>query len=644
MPSRSVLSNGQDVDVDVDESISVLEGFPNSRVSSTAYMRVSSGRHSADTPFQPLKRRRTLGLNSRYDRMIDQVNMVSNLRTSTPPRRRRMYSSGSSTLSDAPKTPLDAYNSLQEGRLGVNFAVMKMNDHATMMKSSSPEYHTEYSPTNHPFKPPPPIPDWLNSTLSNLEQSHPLRRLMLSTNKPKPACVPTEQAADPCTPSVYEKDEDSVFAFELPTGPDSQELNDPHWTNAGENAHAPQVNSDTLSASETHAYLAPPAPIFPVLATDLHLPPALTAYTDLDPIPFSKPGPGSHVSLSAPLNAASPAPTFLSNALPSEILSGSVTPESPNLAHGPTCTDNAGYEPNSSHTVIPLTFSEHSLVRSPPLMLRNSIAFSTPAPNPFSVPGPNYHTTASSSPPSPPKSPNDIFPNMMEVDPTSLDFRWSPFVRGAALEVQANDIDDRFPAPDRLGHGAYIQEGAERHSISPFEEPEMPSDFHTSTAGAREHRFDFPPLDFEHAEIDLTARDRYTDSDDLVPPDTQSYCDPTEDQPSTPPMQDHIWDMPRILRRPRPPPSATAPNSVDPSEEPSPVRAFAPAPGIFVSPLRGADSDIRGDDGEDAMVAEGQSRTWPNWAQVSGRSMSCYEGAYTRRSDSDLQISDMDDM
>jgi len=76
-----------------------------------------------------LKRKRAAGANSRFDRMIEEVDMIHHT-SARPARRRRLYSSGSSSISshDIPKTPLDAYSVLPEGRLGKDFTVIKMRD------------------------------------------------------------------------------------------------------------------------------------------------------------------------------------------------------------------------------------------------------------------------------------------------------------------------------------------------------------------------------------------------------------------------------------------------------------------------------------------------------------------------------------
>ncbi|KAK7692638.1 hypothetical protein QCA50_004271 [Cerrena zonata] len=74
---------------------------------------------------RPSKRRRTEGLNARYDRMIEAANIVhrpSNPVDSSRSRRQRAISSasGSSSIAshDIPRTPVDAYNDRAHGILG----------------------------------------------------------------------------------------------------------------------------------------------------------------------------------------------------------------------------------------------------------------------------------------------------------------------------------------------------------------------------------------------------------------------------------------------------------------------------------------------------------------------------------------------
>jgi hypothetical protein len=80
------------------------------------------------------KRHKTMGLNARFDRMIERVNLTlqdpqTPSATSSRQGQVRARSAGSSSISsgyDVPKTPMDAYGGLQEGRLGHKFSVIKM--------------------------------------------------------------------------------------------------------------------------------------------------------------------------------------------------------------------------------------------------------------------------------------------------------------------------------------------------------------------------------------------------------------------------------------------------------------------------------------------------------------------------------------
>jgi hypothetical protein len=65
---------------------------------------------TAQTPsFPSTKRRRLYGLNSRFDRMLQEVSWASDATKSFPPRHKRAYSPSSSSMTnhDLPKTPTD---------------------------------------------------------------------------------------------------------------------------------------------------------------------------------------------------------------------------------------------------------------------------------------------------------------------------------------------------------------------------------------------------------------------------------------------------------------------------------------------------------------------------------------------------------
>jgi hypothetical protein len=81
------------------------------------------------------KRHKTMGLNARFDRMLERVDLTlqdhqaSSTTASSRQGRARARSAGSSSVSsgyDVPKTPVDAYDGLEDGRLGDTFSVIKM--------------------------------------------------------------------------------------------------------------------------------------------------------------------------------------------------------------------------------------------------------------------------------------------------------------------------------------------------------------------------------------------------------------------------------------------------------------------------------------------------------------------------------------
>ncbi|KZV69386.1 hypothetical protein PENSPDRAFT_753456 [Peniophora sp. CONT] len=116
-----------------------------------------------------LKRKRGgANLNERFDRMMDSVNMIS--RSSTHPKpvsKRRIHESTSGSSSDppAPETPRT---------VGRDFSMIKLlgDSTASMLSEDTSELTTSAS-----------MPSWLTSTLSGLQPQHPLRRLLPELNK-----------------------------------------------------------------------------------------------------------------------------------------------------------------------------------------------------------------------------------------------------------------------------------------------------------------------------------------------------------------------------------------------------------------------------------------------------------------------------
>ncbi|EPQ57461.1 hypothetical protein GLOTRDRAFT_137786 [Gloeophyllum trabeum ATCC 11539] len=175
----------------------------------------------------------TLGMNARFDNMVQQVCLM---RPSSPPsstsgsRRRKRASSGSSSLlgstSDIPTTPMDAYSDLHDNRLGRGFSVIKMKQsdggHGGGRLDSEDDPPNDVVLKTDTHTEPPPL--WLCSTIATLDPAHPLRLILPKRDPPAsadplPPEVSYAEESLPSTPSNGEHD--AVFAF---APPDDREM------------------------------------------------------------------------------------------------------------------------------------------------------------------------------------------------------------------------------------------------------------------------------------------------------------------------------------------------------------------------------------------------------------------------------------
>ncbi|OSX66384.1 hypothetical protein POSPLADRAFT_1053035 [Postia placenta MAD-698-R-SB12] len=274
-----------------------------------------------------MKRRKTDGLNSRFDRMIETVSVLhSSPSTSSSSRTRRRHAASSSSLSatsyDAPKTPVDAYSGFDEGRLGEGFSVIKMRRaHAKdNLLDHSNEGRANYMRSKKRALPAP-VPNWLCNTLSDLETHHPLRGLVSETsanvggnNRGRNSHgVSPDVAAEVARSPVYNRAdlEDPVFAFAPPT--DLPALSCPVSSTARQEAQrSPPPHCPTLPvpSHELHNGRAEDTNVLSAISPTLD---ELSVGTDLTtpiddtygPAPFSKPGPASLISAVEPLRAVS---------------------------------------------------------------------------------------------------------------------------------------------------------------------------------------------------------------------------------------------------------------------------------------------------------------------------------------------------
>ncbi|TFY70892.1 hypothetical protein EVG20_g2123 [Dentipellis fragilis] len=666
MPSRSHLSSYVP-GFELEESSSAIEGFPNSRVSSTTYTRNAPVKPAAELS-RPLKRRRTAGLNTRYDNMIEQVNMMySSPGSASESRRKRTFSSGSSSVStrDVPKTPLDAYSRFQEGRLGKDFAVIKLTEPTRELRDDTEPSSDTVDEVGVRAKTPGPIPDWLSSTLSRLDSRHPLRRVMPAVDSPfnpevgNDPVFPAKESGDD-TPGQPDAEEDTVFAFQPPP---PEVYNVPFWTDVSPQQDLEAASSDTLFAPESAAdsrtaFLEPALPIYRSSSVTssraLQTPFDSVAQDDMyamSPrfaVPFSTPGPGktalartkaSEVPLS-PMDAstlarpyspdlADASPTLLHDETNSHPANSRPSPEfSPvnsrhyhndsfGKRHGFPATSNEVtsafgsyndamlWEPQAGdylgeanvfsrsrspgerrHSNIALVGDQASFqtVRDPRTADRDQVldAISSPSyvprfpsidhilkqkeiDNIFSTPGPTYRAYFDSPTEDPSSSPPSS-PHIYPLD-ENLDFQWTPFLQGNRSEG-GHRQHGRAVSQTNFQHSGYDVDFA----VDRLDAAQIPP-VHQEQPEKQAHIYEYP-----------LARDSPSGP---LEPSADAALDDWEIRTRARMSMAHRTPVDEELQ-----PTQTEQISQE-SEEP--IFAFAPAPGIFVSPLRDGQTESTSD-------------------------------------------------
>ncbi|GJE94971.1 hypothetical protein PsYK624_111480 [Phanerochaete sordida] len=176
-----------------------VHGFGDRRISHTLFARDRAP-----------KRRQADNLNSRFDRMIHTVNVMHTPADREPKRRRRASStSGSSSLAgwDAPPTP-GAYTELQEPAAGKARGRVERNRRYEGMPD--PELHFFGAPRVEEEE----MPPWLSSTVAALQSNHPLRDLIPADN----AHIPSGNATLVQELLAHHAPvEEEVFAFQPPS-------------------------------------------------------------------------------------------------------------------------------------------------------------------------------------------------------------------------------------------------------------------------------------------------------------------------------------------------------------------------------------------------------------------------------------------
>ncbi|KAH8083786.1 hypothetical protein BXZ70DRAFT_1068090 [Cristinia sonorae] len=495
---------------------------------------LQSNRRYQQAPQRPSKRRKTDNLNTRYDRMAETVHAMQ--RERSPPRRSRRASSasGSSSIAsyDVPKTPIDAYSNLGEGRLGSSFSVINA-----------------HRPGRHGCPPPSPqtlfgareasyednAPEWLQHTVASLNKNHPLRSFI-------PVHQPLHPPPHQPPEELFVQEEEPIFAFNPPTstGPTVEGLSVSDRMTGLANAQTSLYKDDVIThpVDAAKELLAAPIPFStPGPASEIppvvwkHHPDSLEDHEDLSSILLDSAtlvhhtsSAGSHTGSSPRLHMEyeeQPDLTSISNFF------GSSSPSSMQAVDNATLSPTGSRSPIFSDSVpVPPSYrSDHfSKMAGPPKAPPVRIYFDSPAEDPTRsdpLERPDYE---------------------LELDYDHLDFKWEKFDRsGFDLSSSSSSI----PSDHLLPEHQDIQE----------EREEAESDF-VSRGG-------FPPQDFS-----MEVQSEYGEDDADLPVADESGQHTTA---FTPPREDHA-----------------SPALQTPPMSPQP---FAPAPGIFISPLRGDQCD-----------------------------------------------------
>ncbi|KAJ3735658.1 hypothetical protein DFJ43DRAFT_1036763 [Lentinula guzmanii] len=119
-------------------------------------------------------KRRKIGLNSKFDRMVEAMNVTYR----SPKKKRQRTRSSSVSSYGVPQTPVDAYDGLQIGALGQEFSVIKMRNGSRSELEAEDRGASQVSQDTRCTSP---LPGWLSDTFTTLAQKHPLRLLLPSS-------------------------------------------------------------------------------------------------------------------------------------------------------------------------------------------------------------------------------------------------------------------------------------------------------------------------------------------------------------------------------------------------------------------------------------------------------------------------------
>ncbi|KAJ7497285.1 hypothetical protein FB451DRAFT_1386569 [Mycena latifolia] len=473
------------------------------------------------------KRRKTSGLNSRFDRMVQTMNVTH--RSPLKSARHRASSTSSASGSSVPKTPIDDYDEFhREAKLGTNFFVIKMEASSIQKKNRTrkiggvfPWDQDSSSETNEAPPPPAPLPAWLTSTFSTLTTKHPLRLLLPRRTESEPTSS---------SPRSVLVEEENPFSFCPPADP----LRVSPSTHVSPPPSAEAANTE-LSTRSTHTppYSPSPAPKF--LCNTFSLPDA--SFDDIPP--FSTPGPGSIVSRSHSIPSVhfpqphhveyAPAFGYMPAVHPQESVNVSPTFVPP-LHSTPIAKCLTRPSDSTNIALFPHDHNEHD--------------GSTYHPSPNHSPYENIFTTPVRRPvyfDSPTEDPSDSDPLEPGYELESLDFKWEPFIQKPANE------EDLTPAPKPSQDAPVISNSDDYYyeiKVDPEGEDDKDGQLYAS--------INMEPVSVER----------------FMSPGPFSFAPPRDLSPTA-----GLYQHQQIQK------------TTTTTEHPVP-QFFAPAPGIFVSPLR----------------------------------------------------------
>ncbi|KAF8070172.1 hypothetical protein FPV67DRAFT_1668051 [Lyophyllum atratum] len=522
---------------------------------------------------------------------------------------------------------MDAYKGLEDGRLGENFSLIKMKSPSASGSEVSRMKNADNASSSQISRRPSldagikALPQWLCSTFSTLPAKHPLRLLLPERPSNTQYTSMTLSPALIARPNSQTQPEtDPIFAFSLyqPTG-NIQGDESANQVDENEAAHHMLLSTNIartppfrgslfgvqkyllphqLPPSPDHV-LSPPgilpfstpgpnsvvsqpcvsASMFRSTTGDSQMdargPSLPPGFDELDFVPFLTPGPVS--TLSSASDTVSHGLHSAYDSDPQDCLVDNVSlaqsPHiSPFLLHGPSASHTAQpVSPNGSPLCLPVDLClppynapsdpapayssedipEYSYYEDPltddhdsssrPLFDQPSCVASN-LPNTSTYSGSEYRTDGPIYFDSPTEDPSDSDPLEpgYDIDYGAIDFKWEPFNRKGISESQ------RTP------------------SIKPHHDP------YSIYQGSQD-----PGLDY----ADITQHRGCSNVASLTP----------ERVPSPSPFR---FSPNQFMSRGivAPPPAHEPSPQVDPSDTPEPqllAPAFAPAPGIFISPLRG---------------------------------------------------------